>query len=57
MLLLTLLAFMLWLQVNWPLRCAEAFAVLLVGLAALALYSYIARSTRGEAQDGSVAPG
>ena len=55
MLLLTLLAFMLWLQVNWPLRCAEAFAVLLVGLAAFALYSYMARSARGSAQDGNAA--
>ncbi len=57
MLLLTLLTFMLWLQVDWPLRAAEAFVVLLVGLAAFALHLSMARSARGSARDGSAAPG
>lgn len=57
MLLLALLAFTLWLQVNLPLRFADLFALLFVGLAALALHSYMARSTRGAAQDGSAPPG
>ena len=57
MLLLTLLTFMLWLQVDWPLRAAEAFVVLLVGLAAFALHLSMARSACGSARDGSAAPG
>ena len=50
MLLLVLLAFVLWLQVNLSLGYADLFALLFVGLAALALYSYAAYSTRGSAQ-------
>ncbi len=50
MLLLVLLAFLLWLQVNLPLGYADLFALLFVGLAALALFSYTAYSTRGSAQ-------
>ena len=55
MLLLVLLAFTLWVQMNLQLRFADLFALLFVGLAALALHSYMARSTRGSAQDGSAA--
>lgn len=51
MLLLVLLAFLLWLQVNLSLGYADLFALLFVGLAALALFSYTAYSTRGAAQD------
>ena len=50
MLLLVLLAFLLWLQVNLSLGYADLFALLFVGLAALALFSYTAYSTRGSAQ-------
>lgn len=50
MLLLVLLAFLLWLQVNLSLGYADLFALLFVGLAALALFSYTAYSTRGAAQ-------
>ena len=50
MLLLVLLAFLLWLQVNLSLGYADLFALLFVGLAALALFSYAAYSTRGSAQ-------
>ena len=57
MLLLVLLAFTLWLQVNSPLRLGDVFALLFVGLAALALHSIMACSARGAAQDGSAAPG
>ncbi len=56
MLLLVLLAFMLWLQVNLQLRFADLFALLFVGLAALALHSYLARSARGLAQPESAPP-
>lgn len=52
MLLLVLLAFLLWLQVNLSLGYADLFALLFVGLAALALFSYTAYSTRGAAQGG-----
>ena len=57
MLLLVLLAFTLWLQVNSPLRLGDVFALLFLGLAALALHSIMAFSARGSAQDGSAAPG
>ena len=50
MLLLVLLAFVLWLQVNLSLGYADLFALLFVGLAALALFSYAAYSTRGSAR-------
>lgn len=49
MLLLVLLAFLLWLQVNLSLGYADLFALLFIGLAALALFSYTAYSTRGSA--------
>ena len=52
MLLLVLLAFLLWLQVNLSLGYADLFALLFVGLAALALFSYTAYSTRGSAPGG-----
>lgn len=56
MLLLTLLAFLLWLQVNLPLGYADLFALLFVGLAALALFSCAAHSTRGEGLQEGQAP-
>ncbi len=57
MLVLVLLAFTLWLQVNSPLRLGDVFALLFVSLAALALHSIMACSARGSARDGSAAPG